>query len=214
MVDLVIYGAGGFGKEMHEIFMDVFGSEGNGRLVGFLDDTPALSGADFRGSKVVGGVEWLADHPDVQVVIAVGNPKSRRKVVTKIGRFGPRTFPNLVHPTSWLGSGIEFGEGVTIAAGCTISPELMFGSHVFINKNVTMGHNVILRDFVTVAPSANIMSGSVVEEEADLGTNCTVLPNSRIGQGSVVGAGAVVTKDVPPGVTVVGIPARVLQKKR
>jgi acetyltransferase-like isoleucine patch superfamily enzyme len=87
------------------------------------------------------------------------------------------------------------------------------GNHFHLNLNSTVGHDVVIGDFVTVFPGVNISGNVVIGDKTTIGTGSSILPGVRIGSGCFIGAGAVVTKDVEDGQTVVGVPARPLTKK-
>lgn len=81
------------------------------------------------------------------------------------------------------------------------------GSHVYIGYGVNLGHDTIIHDFASVMPGAAIGGSCEIGEGAMIGANATILQNLTVGDAAQVGAGAVVIDDVPPGATVVGVPA-------
>lgn len=123
-----------------------------------------------------------------------------------------------------IGPFVEIQRDATVGANCKISSHTFICSGVHIEDGVFVGHGVM---FINDRyPSAVNADGSLqtaadwaqidthVKAGASIGSNATILAGITIGEGSLVGAGAVVTKDVAPGVTVAGVPARVVTSKR
>ncbi|MGH7625559.1 MAG: hypothetical protein ACREOJ_09600 [Gemmatimonadaceae bacterium] len=108
---------------------------------------------------------------------------------------------------------VELGEGTIVCAGCILTVNIAIGRHVHLNLDCTIGHDAVLEDFVTLAPGVHVSGCVKIERGAYLGTGAVVINGTQVrplvvGAGAIVGAGAVVTKNVSPGVTVVGVPAR------
>lgn len=182
-------------------------------MVGFLDDNVAHHGTEVHGLPVLGGTDWIRTHPDMSVVVAIGHPAPKRRVVQNLREAGCTAFATLVHPLAWIGEGVSLGEGTVVCAGCLITTDLVIGSHVILNLGCTVGHDTRLSDYVTAAPSVNISGACTVGEGADLGTGAKIIQGISIGRWSVVGAGAVVVRDLPPNVTAVGTPARPIRER-
>jgi acetyltransferase-like isoleucine patch superfamily enzyme len=100
-----------------------------------------------------------------------------------------------------------------ITAGCILTNQIRIGAHVHLNLDSTIGHDVLVEDFVTVAPGVHISGNVTLGGGNNIGTGAAIIQGVRIGAGSVVGAGAVVTEDVPPDVVAVGVPARVIKQR-
>ena len=195
MQKVVIYGAGGFGREVHSML-----SATSLGFHGFVDD---------KLEDVLGNGNWLSNQSELNVVLASGNSIERRKMYNNIQK-AAHHFPNVIHPNATLqdeGS-IKLGKGIVITCGCTLTTSIAIGDFSILNLHTTVGHDVRIGSFVSIMPSVNLGGGVVLEDDVYIGTNATILPFIRVGKGAVVGAGAVVTKDVPPGVTVKGIPAK------
>lgn len=211
MGKVVIYGTGGFGREVHQLLLD---SERETDFVGFIDDNPENHGKLVHDKPVLGGMEWIIQNADVGVLIGIGNTVVKRRIVKRIKEAIPSAkFPTLMHPTALIGINVEIGEGTIICAGNIITTDIAIGPHVILNLDCTVGHDAILHDYVTVAPSCNISGNVRVGEGCDLGTNSTIIQGKNIGEWSIVGAGAVVVKDIPPNATVVGNPTKVIKQR-
>jgi len=202
---LVIVGAGGFGRECLDIVEALNRCGADLDFLGFLDDTGGDDQLLRRRDAVCLGP--IADTPaDVSHVIAIGDGSARRRIAEALEGNG-RSPAVLVHPQSTVGSDCRIGEGTIVNTGARATTNITLGCHVQLHANCTVGHDAELDDFVSVYPGATI-SGSVrLGAGVTIGTGANVLPGVRVGAGGFVGAGAVVTRDVAPGTTVVGVPA-------
>ncbi len=213
MKDLVIFGTGGFAREVHQIVEDFDQDKSAWSFIGFLDGNPESHNKEIHGFPVLGGAEWLAGRHGVAVVVAIGGPAGKRKLVEQIRAVDETSFATLVHPLAWVGNRVSLGEGVVICAGTLITTDIRIGNHVILNLDCTVGHDSCIEDYVTVAPSVNISGCVKVGEGCDLGTNSTVIQGITIGHWSVVGAGAVVVRNIPSNTTAVGIPAKPIKER-
>src|SRR5665647_2274293 len=103
---------------------------------------------------------------------------------------------------------IAIGEGTIICAGAILTVDITIGKHVIINLDCTVGHDALIGDFVTLYPSVNISGNTVINDEVEFGTGSQIIQGKEVGSGSIIGAGAVVVRDIPQGCTAVGLPAR------
>lgn len=204
---IAIIGAGGFAREV----LDVYDAcnrakQGSFEVVGFLADGAEV-GALVNERPILGGVEWLADHPDVLAICAIGDTAVRRKVVRRAEAAGAR-FHSVVHPGATLTRWVQIGTGTVITAGCIITNQIRIGSHVHLNLDSTVGHDCVIEDFVTVAPGVHVSGNVTLGEGCNVGTGAAIIQGLTIGPGAVIGAGAVVTGDVSADAVAVGVPAR------
>ena len=124
-------------------------------------------------------------------------------------------FETVVHPRAEYSKWVTFGEGSVVCAGNILTTNIELGRHVQINLDCTIGHDVVLEDFATLAPGVHLSGWVHVRKGAYFGTGAVVINGTSeapivIGESAVVGAGACVTKSVAPGTTVVGVPAKPL----
>lgn len=214
---LVIYGAGGFGREVLQVALDMnqaSPSDPPWAPRGFVVDAAWAGGDPVHGLPLLPGVDWIAEHPEVQVVLAIGASAVRRRLALQLEAIDHRNFATLVHPRAWLGRGIALGAGTVICAGCQVTTDIRIGRHVHVNIGSTVGHDAVLGDFVTINPGVSISGNVNVGEGSEIGTGSVLIPHADVGEWSIVGAGAVVTKPLPADVTAVGAPARVVKSRQ
>lgn len=210
---LVIFGTGGFAREVLQIVLDLSEGENGWEFLGFLDDSTHKHGDSIQGFTVLGGRAWLEGSDGVYVAVAIGSTAARKKVVRAMtSEFSP-AFATLVHPRAMIGRDVQIGEGTIICADTLVTTDVEIGDHVILNLDCTVGHDAVLHDFVTVAPSVNVSGNVTVEEGCDLGTGSTIIQGITIGEWTVVGAGAVAVKDLPANVTAVGAPAKAIKER-
>ena len=98
-------------------------------------------------------------------------------------------------------------------AGVVVQPGSCLGENVIVNTGARVDHDCLVDAHAHIAPGAILCGNVQIGKGAHIGTGANILPGKKVGAGSIVGAGAVVVDDVPPGITVVGIPARPLESK-
>lgn len=211
---ILIYGAGGFAREVLQIVLDI-NKNNQGPVwepLGFVVDEGYKEDVSIHGLPVWEGLDVLKENPDARVVIAVGSSGLRAKIARKIRECGGR-FATLVHPLSWTGQNVSIGEGSVICAGSLITTDIEIGSQTHINIGCTIGHDAKLGDYVTLNPKVSISGNVDVANGAEIGTGSVLIPHANVGEWSIVGAGSVVTKPVPANATSVGAPARVIKTR-
>lgn len=206
-VRLVIIGAGGFGREVLDIVRALNRDGPTFEFLGFLDDDcPRPDLVTDLGAQILGPVELLAE-VDAQYVIGIARHDVRERIdkfATSVGKAAA----TLVHPAASLGSPVILGAGSIICARATMTTNVRTGRHVQVHVNCAIGHDVTAGDYVTMLPAAVVSGNVLLEAAATLGTTSAILQGLTVGRKSTVGAGAVVTHDVPDETTVVGVPAR------
>lgn len=207
--DLYIIGAGGFGREVAWLVERINEIEPTWNLKGFIDDNTAIHGSLQDDYSVIGGCDYLMNIThEVWVVCAVGSAKIRQKIIEKLKNYANVKFATLIDPSVMRSERVDIGEGSIICAGTIITVDISIGSHVIINLDCTIGHDDIIHDFVTIYPSVNVSGNVVVGECAELGTGMQIIQGKSIGRESIIGAGAVVIRDIPEKCTAVGSPAK------
>lgn len=209
MKKLAIIGVGGFGREVAWLVERINKVKPTWDLIGFVDDNEELSGSIVGGYPVLGDCNWLKEENDgIYAVCAIGASKIRKKVIDKL--YGVN-FATIIDPSVLLSDRVEIGEGCIICASTIITVDIKIGSHVIINLDCTIGHDANLKDYVTLYPSVNVSGNTVLEECVEMGTGSQIIQGLKIGDGTIVGAGAVVVKELPRECTAVGSPAKAIK---
>lgn len=122
------------------------------------------------------------------------------------------TLTTLVHPEAYLGSNVHLGEGVLIAPRAVIAPNVYLDDHAVVNRSSVVGHEVRIGKYALIAPAVALAGSCRIGDYCNIGMNASVLDSVEVNKWSVVGAGSVVTKDIPEGVVAFGSPARIIRE--
>ncbi|EAP97403.1 putative acetyl transferase protein [Janibacter sp. HTCC2649] len=209
---MVVVGAGGFGREVASLLFELRSRGVGFGDIGVVDDRPSMANRarlHSLGVPLIGTVDDLVRNcRETPVVLAIGSATARRAIADRLS-VTDATFPILVHPQASVGAGVTLGEGSVICAGARLSAQIRVGRHVHVDQNATVGHDCDLEDFVRLNPQSCVSGDVTLETGSLVGANATILQGLRVGGHTLVGAGAVVTHDLPAGVVASGVPARV-----
>lgn len=205
MNDIYIIGASGFGREVAWLIEEL--DEWN--LKGFIGDNTAIRNTKINDIPVVGGVSFLNTvKTSVNVVIAIGNPSIRKRIVDQLSDNSNIVYPNIIAKDVRISKYIEMGHGNIICSGTILTTNIQLGNFNHINLCCTFGHDVVMNDYITAYPSVNISGNVVIGNCSELGTGSKVIQGKSITNNVIVGAGSVVIKDIAESGTYVGSPVR------
>lgn len=206
MKDVIIIGASSFGMEVLWLARRL------GRnIAGFLDDTTAKQNKTIMGAPVLGLIDECDKYKNHEFIIAIGSPRGRESVVSRIQDCTVVEYATLIDPSAIVDNDVSIAEGSIICAGVICTVGIDIGKHTIINLNSTVGHGVTIGDFVTVAPNVSISGNIHLNNLVEVGTGATLRENLEVGAGTIVGMGSVLTKSVDANKVVVGNPARVIK---
>jgi acetyltransferase EpsM len=175
-----------------------------GRTVAAIfDDSPKNWGNDVLGVPIRGPIAAVQDSTCTRAIIGVGDNGVRKRISHEI----EIEWTTAVHPFSWVHPDVTLGPGSVVFAGGIVQPGASIGAHVILNTKASVDHHCLVGDYAHVAV-AHLGGGASIGEGVFLALGSIVLPGQHVGDWAVVGAGAVVTKNVAPSTTVVGVPAR------
>jgi len=200
---LVVFGCGGHGK----VVADAALAEG-WKVLGFLDDNPERHGeVGFAGLPVLGGLGWLENNPAVRVALGVGDNAFRQELAARL-EAERRHIATIVHPAAVVTPSAHLCQGAVVFAGAVVNPDAEIGPGAIVNTSAVVEHDVRVGAYAHVSPNAALGGGASLGDRAHLGLGANVLPLHIVGADTVVGAGAVVVKDLPSLVVAYGVPAR------
>ncbi|MGY1774373.1 acetyltransferase [Geodermatophilus sp. SYSU D00804] len=213
---LVILGSGGAAREVVQLLRACPQAAGGDpvAVAGFLDDDPARAGTAIDGVPVLGPTTEAAGHATrgALLLACVGNPgapASRQRLVDRLG-LPAEVWATVVHPLASVSPDSTVGAGSVLHAGVVLTAAVIVGRHVYVMPHVVLTHDGEVGDAATFGAGVRLAGGVSVGAAAYLGSGALVREHRRIGAGAVVGMGSVVLRDVPPGETWAGNPARPL----
>ncbi|WP_394172402.1 acetyltransferase [Guptibacillus hwajinpoensis] len=210
MKDIIIYGSGGFAREVAFLIEQINSVEQKWNIIGFIDDNIQNQGVIHNGYPVLGDTAWLEENcAEINIALGIGSPKVKKLIVEKLSKVDIEiNFPNLIHPAVKFSNTNEIGQGNIICEGNVLTCNISIGDFVILNINSTVGHDTKIKNYCTVLPNVSISGNVTLSEGVDFGTNGTIIQGITVGKYTIIGAGAVVVKDLPEYCTAVGMPAK------
>ena len=196
---LLIYGAGSQGHVIAEA-AELAGFT----VLGFLDDQ-AKVGDEMRLPLFQLDDERIAN---ASVIVGVGHNLARRRLMEDLIA-GGRDIATVVHPSAYVSKSAEIGEGVFVGPNAVVHSEANISKGAIVNSGAVVEHHNHVGAYAHIAPGAVMGGRVVVRDYAMVGLGARVLPGLEVGEKATVGAGAVVTKNLPAQCTAVGIPAQI-----
>jgi len=191
---MILYGASGHAKVVLDICLK------NGESIRYvLDDNKEIK--SLLGHPVVDQFtsEMLVDD---ELIISIGSNTIRKKIVNRLSV----EFGKAIHPSSIIDTTVSIGGGTVVMANAVINSSTIVSKHCIINTSASVDHDCFIDNFVHVSPQATLCGGVHVGEGTHIGAGAVILPNVTLGKWCIIGAGSVVLKDVEDGSTIVGNP--------
>lgn len=208
MKDIYIIGAGTYGEVMCEL-ADILGY----KVKGFYDEDDEKKNKIVMGVRVIGKFSELNDDEikNKQFIVAIGNNSIRHELMKRINNIGGKT-PTLIHPSAVVSPSAEIGKGVYIHANAYIWTKVKIGNYCVISPNVVIAHHTKLGEACLISTLSGIGASIKINDRVFVGMGSTVVTGlSVIGANSIIGAGAVVLKDVESKSVYTGVPAKKLR---
>ncbi len=207
---IIILGAGGHTK----VLIDVLQRRST-KLLGITDPDPKKIGKSILGVPVIGDdyVITFYNNETIELVNGIGmvaNKKLRQQIFYSFKNLG-YSFTSVIHDSAIISSDVELYEGVQIMAGAIIQPGCKIGINSTINSRASIDHDTFIGAHVHIAPGVTVSGGVQIGDGTLIGTGATIIQGINIGAYSIVAAGAVVIRDVPDGVIMMGVPAKVVK---
>ena len=196
------------------VVADIICRMGGFLIAGFLDDVdPRRRGEGYFGSTILGGRECLADLRKSgidEMAIAVGDCDARLRL-TELAREEDLCLPAIVHPSATIAASASVGEGTVVAAGAIVSPGARIGASVLLNTACSVDHECYVADGAHICPGARLAGRVRIGRGAWIGIGSALIAGITVGDRAIVGAGAVVVRDIAPSVVAFGVPARAVR---
>lgn len=175
-------------------------------VVGLFDDN--LDVKSLLDYPVLGSFDAAVLGND-SLIISVGFNDVRKRIAESLP--SDISYGLAVHPSAVVSKYASVGVGTVVMQGTIIQSSATVGKHCIINTAASVDHDCIIEDFVHISPNATLCGSVTVGEGSQVGAGAVVIPGITIGRWSLIAAGAVVMKNVPDNVLVLGNPARVIK---
>lgn len=208
MKDLIIVGAGGFGRELLQWIKDINRVSQTWNIKGFIDDNPnALLGYDCDYSVIGSIADWESGDNEV-FALAIAEPHTKVSVVGVLKQRGAE-FADIIHPLAKISEFTKHGEGLVMYPSAALNVNTKVGDFVTLLSS-GIGHDVVVDDYATISSYCGIPRGVHIGKRAYLADHAVILPEHSVGDDAYVGAGSVVVRNVPAGKKVFGNPAKII----
>lgn len=204
--NLIIAGAGGFGREVFTWARQTWGFHGEWRFKGFLDDNPDIYDPDLHPKPVISRIRDYHPEGDEFFLCAIGKPKVKAQLAETLLEKGLKP-ATLIHTSAVIGRKVEIGEGAILCPNVVLTCDITLGRFVTLNVATAVGHDSVIGDWSQTSAFCDLTGASKVGQRVFFGSRASLLPGITVGDGAVIGAGSLVVRDVKAGETVFGVPA-------
>ena len=200
---IIIIGAGDLCLDLIETIENDYGKKM--KIVGLLDNNKTEKIFNY---KIIGkDLSCLKDKTKYSYIVAIADNNTREKIMTELFESNLNVV-SIISKSSFVSKSCELGEGVYIGKGVYVNSQSKIGDGVVIRDCVFVAHGCKIRDFVYISPKVSLAGNVNIGKKSFLGINSCVIPNKKTGIGCVIGAGAVVIKNVYSFTKVAGVPAK------
>lgn len=206
MKEIIIVGAGGFGRELLQWIKDINEIDKKWIIKGFIDDNLSALDNYECDYKVIGQIkDWQPSENEV-FACAIANPKTKEKVVN-ILKSRCAEFTQVIHPRANIGEFNQIGEGVVIYPKAGLTVNIKIGDYVTLLSS-GVGHDVFVGDYSTISSNCGINGNVRVGSRVFISSNVVIVPSRKIGDDAFIGAGSVVVSNIKASTSVMGNPAK------
>ncbi len=209
--NLIILGGGDLGREIHFNSKDVI-CKTKYNTIAFVDENPSKIGTTIDDIPVVSMsdiVFYKKEEPSF--ILGLGDVSLRYKIYKEICEvYSQAHFANIIHKSAVILSGCIFGEGVFVAPNCSISICTKLDSHVVVNQNVSLGHDVEIKAFSVVSPGSVLSGRTTVGERCFLGSAVTTYPGVKIGDNCAISSGTILPSSLKANTKLISKPNTIM----
>lgn len=206
MKNIVIVGAGGFGREVFNHAEDCIRVGADWKIKGFIDDNlKALDNYDYP-QKVIGTIkEYIPEENDF-FICAIGSPKTKKIVVGALLQRGAK-FEKLIHPSVKIGRNVKIGKGVVLCPNVTLTCDISIGNYAMVNCTSGCGHDSVIGDYCTISSYCDVTGFCKLGEGVFFASHVCMRPSSKVGDWTRVGINSCVIMNIKAGISAFGNPA-------
>ena len=196
---------------------DVVAACGNIELLGFVDvaDERRFMVGDAARFPIYDGALFPAElkaRLGAFSVLIGHDAALRPKLIAQVKEAG-LPLANIIHPSAIVSPSARLGRGILVLPGVIISPGVSLGDHAVLNTAATLDHDSVLEENVILGPGVRLAGHVRVKSGTMIGIGACCVPAVTIGANCLIGAGSVITKDVPDNVIAAGVPAKVIRSR-
>lgn len=210
--NLLIVGAGGFGREVYSMLLNHPDNGEKWRIKGFLDDgkfNANLSNDPLMtyDVKVINNIDEYKVEKNDAFIIAIGEPRIKEVIVSKL-RIKEVEFFSFIHPSATIGLNVNMGKGVIVCPNVTITCDINIGDFVTVNANSTIGHDSKIGDYSTLSGHCDVTGYCELGKSVFMGSHASVVPKTKVENYAVIGAGSLGIRKVKAHTTILGVPGK------
>ncbi len=209
MKNIVIYGAGGLGREVLWMIKNINKHKETWNVLGFIVDYEEAWGGEVAGLKVLGGSQWVEDYnKELFVTCAIGKSSVRKLIYEKVSQMEHVQLATLIDPAVRVDESVQVGEGSIICCRTVITVDINIGKGVLLNTGASVGHDAIIGDYCTMLTNAMASGNTFLGEGCEIGSGAFILQGIKVCPGTVVAPVSSVLNNITEAGIYAGNPAR------